>query len=94
MQTQFITKKTEKFDQRDYFPRRETELCENLLDLKEKLQPKFDRYRFEGQCFEVNKELLIKYGCFLRVFKLKKKFRTVMKKDRKMFLEKMFLVAS
>ena len=87
--------KTEKVDQCDNF-REEigTELYEKLLGLRGKLQLKLDHRRFEGQCFEENKAL-IEYGYFLRLFELKKKFRTYMKKDsKKQKLKKMFLVAS
>ena len=38
--------------------------------------------RFEGECFEVYKAI-IEHGYFLRVFELKKKFRTSKKKDSK-----------
>ena len=51
-----------------------------MLGLKERLQLKLDYRRFDRQCFELNK-MLAKYRYFLRVFELKKKFRTICKKD-------------
>ena len=76
-------KKTEKVDQCDNFNDEiEAELYEKLLGLKGKIQLKLDHHRFEEQGFEINKSL-IKHGYFLRVFELKKKFRTVMKKISK-----------
>ena len=47
--------------------------------MKKRLLLKLDYHRFEGQSFELNK-VLAKYGYFLRVFELKKKFRTISKK--------------
>ena len=56
-----------------------TELHEKLLCLKERLQLKLDHYRFEEQCFDINK-VLVEHGYFLRVFETKKKFIAIMKK--------------
>ena len=89
-------KKTGKVDHCDNFKDEiGVELYEKLLGLKGRLQLKLDHYRFEGQCFEINKAL-IEYGCFLRVFELKKKFGTLMKKDseKQEVKKKMFLAAS
>ena len=70
------------------------EFYEELLGLKERLQLKLDYRSFEGQCFELNK-VLAKYRYFLRVLKLKKKFRTISKKDsEKQEMRKKFLAVS
>ena len=59
-----------------------TELHEKLLCLKERLQLKLDHYRFEEQCFDINK-VLVEHGYFLRVFETKKKFIAIMKKKQR-----------
>ena len=77
---QFVTKK-QKVDQCDNFKdKKGVELYEKAS--KEKLQLKYNHHRFEGQCFQINKTVT-EYGYLLRIFELKKKFRTVMKKDSK-----------
>ena len=51
-----------------------------LFAAKDKLRLDLDIQNFENQCFSVN-TLLNKYGLFLRVYKLKDKFRYLIKQD-------------
>ena len=55
-------------------------LYDALSAVKEKLRLVLDIQNFENQCFSVN-ELLNKHGLFLRVYKLKNKFRYLIKQD-------------
>ena len=73
-------KKQEKVDQCNSFQDEiGTELYENLLGLKERLQLKLDHHRFEEPCFDINKALR-EHGYFFRVFEAKNKFITAIKK--------------
>ena len=55
-------------------------LYDALPAAKKKLRLRLDIRSFENQCFSVN-DMLNKYGLFLRVYKLKDKFRYLIKQD-------------
>ena len=79
----FLTQKKEGGNEK---PRRERakevpgeKLYEELLEIKEKIKLDRSAFRFFNKCFLVN-QLISKYGCFLKFFERRDKYRFLINK--------------